>query len=170
MLQLSQTQPNKHKYLRTSLAVQWLGPVTLPVQGFGFDPWLGELRSHVPQGVAKENTAALSRPVPLSCFSSIGSLVGVLKLRGLRGLGCGKPTLELMLCTPPRGRVGQGDGSHFTDEETENRRRGLGQVTERWLEVPSAAVVGGQLGHTTPWVVVPQASPSSSLQTPWISC
>ena len=30
--------------------------------------------------------------------------------------------------------------------------------------VPSAAVVIGQLGHTTPWVVVPQASPSSSLQ------
>lgn len=28
--------------------------------------------------------------------------------------------------------------------------------------VPSAAA--GQLGHTTPWVVVPQASPSSSLQ------
>ena len=30
--------------------------------------------------------------------------------------------------------------------------------------VPSAAGVSGQLGHTAPWVVVPQASPSSSLQ------
>ena len=40
--------------LGTSLAVQWLGLHASNAGGHGFDPWLGELRSHMLHGKAKK--------------------------------------------------------------------------------------------------------------------
>ena len=42
------------KNLVNSLAVQWLEICAVTAEGLGFNPWLGELRSHQPCGVTKK--------------------------------------------------------------------------------------------------------------------